>query len=67
MLVRTEERQYARDTDNHALLTTDRQALHRARAQRAAVKRGRETHNELMVLREQVAALQAFIEKMTNL
>lgn len=64
MIIQTDNRQYARDTRNHALLTTDAHALARARAQRAAAKRQRETQDELISLREQVATLKALIDKL---
>jgi hypothetical protein len=66
MLVQTENRQYVRDTTNRALLTADVHALARARAQRAAMQRGRNTREELDALRQQVAALTALIETLST-
>lgn len=66
MIIQTDNRQYVRDTTNRALLTSDIHALARARAQRAAMKRGRDTREELEALRQQVAALTAVIEKLTT-
>lgn len=61
MLVQTEDRQFVRDTNNHALLTTDTHALARARARRAADARSQSLHNELAQLREQVQSLMSIV------
>jgi hypothetical protein len=64
MLVRTEERQYVRDTNNHALLTTDQQALSRARAQRQTAQRSMSLEHEVDNLRGQVVELTTLVQQL---
>lgn len=59
MLVHTDDRRFVRDTSNHAVLTTDKTALQRARTQRAASARALSMQDELVRLREQVNVLLA--------
>lgn len=61
MLVYTDERQCVRDTENHALLVTDQNALHRARARRA---RTHDLRAELNSLREHMATMQETLNEL---
>lgn len=66
MLVQTENRQFVRDVNNHALLTTDTHALARARAQRALASRNQSLQDELTHLRQQVETLMTVVSTLQS-
>jgi hypothetical protein len=66
-LVRTDDRRYARDTESNALLSTDKTALERTRAQRAMTKRTSMLQLEVNALREQVQQLVSLFDRSASL
>ena len=66
-LVRTDDRRYARDTESNALLSTDKTALERTRAQRAMTKRTNMLQLEVNALREQVQQLVSLFDRSASL
>lgn len=63
-LIKTDDRQYVRDSESNALLNTDRSALMRSRALRDATHRAERLHDEVAQLRAHVSELTTLVEQL---